>query len=44
MVRYKVECAGCAYSPAMRMNTTSHVISTQEACQQPSEKLKAAVE
>lgn len=39
MTRYKVECLGCMYSPSMRISKTSHIISTQDVCQQPSEKL-----
>jgi hypothetical protein len=39
MTRYKAECLGCMYSPSMRISKTSHIISTQEVCQQPSEKL-----
>jgi hypothetical protein len=43
MTRYKVECTGCPYTAAMRMNKTSHIISTPEACRKPSDKLRAAL-
>jgi len=44
MTRYKVECTGCIYTAAMRLNTTTHVISTAEACHTPSEKINAAMQ
>jgi hypothetical protein len=43
MARYKVECTGCVYSASMRMASTSHVISSRAACDNPPEKIKAAV-
>eukprot|EP00775_Hariotina_reticulata_P009262 gene9262-9427_t len=44
MVRYKIECIGAPYTPNMHIINTTHVITTREACQQPSRKIAAAAQ
>eukprot|EP00882_Tetradesmus_deserticola_P032978 GHRQ01037631.1.p1 GENE.GHRQ01037631.1~~GHRQ01037631.1.p1 ORF type:complete len:148 (+),score=59.42 GHRQ01037631.1:215-658(+) len=42
ITRYKVECSGAAYSADMPLSTTSHVMTTSEACRVPSKKIETA--
>lgn len=42
LTKYKVECTGAVYTANMPLSTTTHVITTEEACEKPSQKLVAA--
>jgi hypothetical protein len=44
MVRYKIACVGTPYTANMHIINTTHVITTREACEQPSKKIAAAAQ